>query len=70
MGKYFFAVNPQANKVDIKKGVEELYKVHVRKVNTMKVPGRWKRVRTVAGMTGDWKKAVVTLRAGEKIEVS
>lgn len=70
LGKYFFEVSPSANKIAIQKAVEQLYKVHVTKVNTLKVPGRWKRVRSVPGKTPDWKKAIVTLRAGEKIEVS
>ena len=70
LGKYFFEVISSANKIAIKKAVEQLYKVHVTKVNTLKVSGRWKRVRSVPGKTPDWKKAVVTLRAGEKIEVS
>ena len=70
LGKYFFKVSPSANKIDIKKAVEQIYKVHVTQVNTLKVSGRWKRVRSVAGKTPDWKKAIVTLRTGEKIEVS
>lgn len=69
-GKYFFEVKSAANKIQIKQAVEHLYKVHVTKVNTLKVNGRWKRVRAVPGKTSDWKKAVVTLKSGEKIEVA
>ncbi|MBI1976188.1 MAG: 50S ribosomal protein L23 [Candidatus Omnitrophica bacterium] len=70
LGKYLFEVGPAANKIQIKQAVEQLYKVHVTKINTLKVRGRWKRVRAVPGKTSDWKKAVVTLKSGEKIEVA
>ena len=70
LNKYRFRVNATANKEEIKKAVENLYKVHCTKVNTLKVHGRWKRVRRVAGKTPDWKKAIVTIKAGEKIEVT
>lgn len=70
LGKYFFHVDSLASKFDVKKAVEELYKVHVTKVNTAKIHGRWKRVRSVPGKTADWKKAIVTLKAGEKIETA
>lgn len=67
--KYTFVVNGIANKVEIKKAVEEIYKVKVSKVNTVNVLGKWRRVRVVEGKRPDWKKAIVTLKKGEVIEV-
>jgi large subunit ribosomal protein L23 len=67
--KYAFVVNKTANKEEIKKAVEEIYKVKVDKVNTMNVMGKWKRVRLVEGRKSDWKKAVVQLKKGETIEI-
>lgn len=68
--KYIFHVNKKSNKLEIKKAVEEIYKVKVLDVNTFLVPGKSKRVRQEIGYTVDWKKALVTLKEGEKIEVS
>jgi len=68
--KYLFQVDPRANKVQIKKAVEEIYKVHVQDVNTSNVPGKMKVVRRDTGRTTAWKKAVVTLKEGQKIEVT
>lgn len=67
--KYLFAVTPQANKIDIRRAVEEIYKVSVAGVNTINVLGKRRRVRLVEGRRPDWKKAVVTLKEGEVIEV-
>ncbi|MEW6426252.1 MAG: 50S ribosomal protein L23 [Bacillota bacterium] len=67
--KYTFIVAPEANKVEIKKAVEELFKVKVLKVNTLNVQGKPRRVRGIAGYKPDYKKAIVTLRPGDKIEV-
>lgn len=69
-GKYIFQVNRGANKIEIKKAVEEIYKVKVAAVNTTLVPGKRKRVRQEFGYTPDWKKAVVTLQSGQKIDVT
>jgi len=68
-GKYTFVVAPEANKVEIKKAVEDLFKVKVLKVNTLNVKGKPRRVRGRTGYRPDYKKAVVTLRPGDKIEV-
>lgn len=68
--KYLFEVSPKANKIQIKKAVEEVYKVKVQSVRTVVVPGKVKRVRMDYGHTPDWKKAIVTLKEGQKIEVS
>ena len=66
--KYLFLVSNGANKIQIKKAVEELYKVKVRDVNTFVSIGKLKKVRYQLGRTADLKKAVVTLKPGEKIE--
>jgi large subunit ribosomal protein L23 len=67
LGKYVFWVDNDANKIQIAKAVEEIYKVTVDKVNTVKMRGKKKRVRFVEGKTPDWKKAIVTLKEGQKI---
>ncbi len=68
--KYVFLVNIKANKIQIKNSIEQIYKVKVAKVNTFIASGKMKRVRFQAGKTADWKKAVVTLKEGHKIEVT
>jgi len=68
--KYVFHVANDANKIQIKQAVEEIYNVKVKKVNTLKVQGKWKRVRYKEGKTPDWKKAVVTLKQGDKIDIA
>lgn len=68
--KYLFEVSKRSNKVDIKRAVEEVYKVKVQSVNTFILPGKLKRVRQEIGRTSDWKKAIVTLHEGHKIEVT
>lgn len=67
--KYTFWVDSAANKIEIRKAVEGIYKVKVNNVNTLTVKGKPKRVRYTMGRTSDWKKAVVTLKEGEKIDV-
>ena len=68
--KYLFSVSPTANKIQIKKAVEEIYKVKVSAVNTQVMPGKLKRVRYQLGKTPDWKKAVVTLKQGQTIDLT
>jgi large subunit ribosomal protein L23 len=68
--KYLFWVDPLANKLEIKKAVEDIYKVKVEDVNTMTVRGKLRRVRYKIGKTSDWKKAVVTLKEGSKIDIA
>ncbi|MGB9886550.1 MAG: 50S ribosomal protein L23 [Moorellales bacterium] len=67
--KYTFYVHPQATKVDIRRAVEELFHVTVVKVNTMKVRGKRRRLGRIIGRTSDRKKAIVTLKPGDKIEI-
>ena len=68
--KYLFSVSVDSNKVQIKQAVEDVYNVKVVKVNTVKVQGKWKRLRYKEGKTPDWKKAIVTLKQGDRIEVA
>ena len=66
--QYTVVADPRANKTQIRAAVQELFKVKVIKVNTMNVGGKARRQRTAqAGQTNDWKKAVVTLKEGDKI---
>ena len=68
--KYLFRVAKEANKVEIKKAVEELFNVRVMAVNTMRRKGKKKRERTAHyGMTASWKRAVVTLHAEDSINL-
>jgi large subunit ribosomal protein L23 len=71
-GKYTFAVHDGANKFQIKAAVEELFKVRVTGVNVLTSKAKEKRRRTkrgvTTGQTAPWRKAVVTLVAGDKIE--
>mgnify|MGYP001563995239 CR=1 FL=1 len=69
LAKYLFLVDNSANKIQIKRAVEQVYKVKVKNVNTFISIGKLKRVRHQLGRTTDTKKAVVTLAAGQKIEV-
>ena len=64
-----FVVHPEANRVQVKQAVETLLKVKVEKVNLMNVRGKMKRLGRFAGRRSDWKKAFVTLKEGEKLEM-
>ena len=64
--RYTFKVAKDANKVEIKKAVEELFNVTVRQVNTSNVNGKLKRQGKTQGYTSDWKKAIVTLSEDSK----
>lgn len=68
--KYLFLVARSANKTQIKHAVEEIYKVKVQDINTFISQGKLKKVRYQIGRTPDSKKAVVTLKEGQKIEVT
>jgi len=70
LNKYLFWVAKSSNKIEIKKAVEDIYKVKVDGVNTVTMRGKSKRVRYVVGKTPDWKKAIVTLKEGSKIDVA
>nr|WP_202967368.1 50S ribosomal protein L23 [Nitrospira moscoviensis] len=64
-----FIVHPEANRVQIKQAVEALLKVKVEKVNVLNVRGKVKRLGRFSGKRSDWKKAFVTLKEGEKLEM-
>ena len=66
--KYFFEVDRKANKVEITNAVEKLFKVKVVDVRVMHVLGKKKRMGRTIGQKSSWKKAVVTLAAGNSIE--
>ncbi len=73
MGRYGFVVDKKSNKVEIKLAVEKEYGVTVTGVRTMIVPGkdktRFTKRNILRGSTGSWKKAIVTLKAGEAIDL-
>ncbi len=71
-GKYIFEVAPEANKIQIKRAIEEAFankKVQVSAVNILHVSGKVRRRGRSVGMTRSWKKAVVTLRAGQRLDL-
>lgn len=68
-GKYAFEVNDRANKVQIKQAVEKAFKVTVTAVNVVTMHGDTKRVGNRKVLTPAWKKAIVTLKAGDKIDL-
>ena len=66
---YTFEVAKEANKVEIRQAVEQIFKVKVQAVNTMRYEGKMKRLGRTQGRRSDWKKAIVTLKPGETIEL-
>lgn len=68
-GKYTFRVPLAATKIQIRQAVEQIFKVKVQAVNTMRYEGKLKRMGRTQGRRSDWKKAVVTLKPGEVIEL-
>lgn len=69
MGKYTFEVAGSANKLTIKRAVEDLFDVTVARVNTMTIPGRMRRRGQYWYRSSGYKKAVVTLVPGQKIDL-
>ena len=67
--KYLFGVVSDANKIEIKKAVQEIFNVKVRDVQTIVVRGKVKRMGAFQGKRPDWKKAVVTLEKGQSIDL-
>jgi large subunit ribosomal protein L23 len=63
-----FKVRPDANKIEVKKAIEALFKVKVEKVRVARYLGKVRRVGRSMGRRSDWKKAYVTLREGDKID--
>jgi large subunit ribosomal protein L23 len=66
---YLFQVHSGANKIEIAEAVEKIFSVEVTRVRTMNREGKPKRLGRFAGKRSDWKKAVVTLKTGQTIEV-
>jgi len=67
--KYAFEVAEGANKPQVKQAVEKAFKVKVNAVNVITVPGKMRRVGRQIVLTKSWKKAIVTLKPGDKIEI-
>jgi large subunit ribosomal protein L23 len=67
--QYLFRVARTANKVEIKRAIEQLFKVTVLDVRTARVRGKLKRLGRFQGRRPDWKKAIATLKAGDSIEL-
>src|SRR5262245_40489087 len=68
--QYVFRVSEGASKNDIRAAIEQLFKVEVRSVNTMRVPGKFRRMGAGRGAyRADWKKAIVSLKPGQEIRV-
>jgi large subunit ribosomal protein L23 len=66
--QYTVVADRRANKTEIRQAVQELFKVKVTRVNTLNVRGKFRRQRTTqAGQAPSWKKAIVTLKEGDKI---
>ncbi|MEY4918348.1 MAG: ribosomal protein [Verrucomicrobiota bacterium] len=69
--QYTIVADPRANKTQIRQAVQELFKVKVTRVNTLNVRGKARRQRTTqAGNASNWKKAIVTLKDGDKITLT
>ena len=64
--KYVFEVDKRANKVEVRQAIEKIFGVKVEQVNTMRVPGKKKRVGRNVGYTSEWKKAIVKLTEDSK----
>jgi large subunit ribosomal protein L23 len=67
--KYTFIVDKRSNKTEIKNAIEDIFKVRVEKVYTLNVKGKPKRMGKFVGRTSDRKKAIVSLKAGQKIKL-
>jgi len=66
--QYTFEVDRRANKFQIRQAVESIFKVHVTDIKTSVLRGKFRRVGRAMGKRPNWKKAIVTLKEGEKIE--
>lgn len=67
--QYVFEVASEANKIDVRRAVEEVFKVRVRAVNMARVRGKERRLGRSHGYTASWKKAIISLQEGDKIEL-
>lgn len=69
LGQYAFLVDDSANKSEVKKAVEEVYKVKVVRVNVINVKSKKRRLGRTMGVRPGYKKAIVTLQAGQKLDI-
>jgi len=67
--RYTFQVSPEANKIEIKDAIQKIFKVDVLDVHTIHVQGKMKRLGRTTGRRSSWKKAIVTLKEGQTIEL-
>ena len=67
--KYAFKIHPDAHRLQVRQAVEELFDVHVERVNILKVQAKPKRRGLIKGMRPGWKKAIVQVRQGETIPI-
>lgn len=68
-GQYTFKVNPKANKIEIKNAIEKIFKVNVASIKTINIKPKKRRVGRYTGYTNKWKKAIVTLKDGQTIDL-
>lgn len=68
MNKYTFEVHPSANKIQIRQAIETIFKVKVNSVHVQNIHGKPKRMGAFQGKSRSWKKAIVSLAKGERIE--
>jgi large subunit ribosomal protein L23 len=68
-GQYVFEVAANANKIEVKRAVQEVFKVDVLAVNMLHMHGKMRRMGRSQGLTRAWKKAIVTLKPGDRIEL-
>lgn len=69
LNQYVLRVAREANKLQIKEAAQALFHVTVKQVNTLTMPGKWRRLTRQRGQRPNWKKAIVTLAPGQKIEL-
>jgi large subunit ribosomal protein L23 len=67
--RYLFSVAPDANRIEIRRAVQDIFHVKVKDVKTMVVHGKVKRMGVFEGKRADWKKAIVTLEEGQSIDL-
>jgi large subunit ribosomal protein L23 len=66
---YTFQVSPEANKIEIREAIHSIFKVDVEEVRTINVQGKFKRLGRTSGRRSAWKKAIVTLKQGQTIDL-
>ena len=66
---YAFRVNPEANKLEVKHAIEKAFNVKVKNVRTLRVRGKVKRYKFARGQQPTWKKAIVTLQEGHRLDI-